>query len=79
MASEVAVSHRCVLNEICILWFSLLFMIMILVSTETFNKGVLPRLDSRSNNRIVSSLSEHTAGSLFFFFFAAAAAFETHV
>ena len=59
-----AVSHQCALNEICLLGFSILLTVIILVNTEAFNKGVLPLVDSRSNNRIVSSLSEHTAALL---------------
>lgn len=58
-----AVSHQYVLNEICLLGFSILLTVIILVNTEAFNKGDLALLDSRSNNRIVSSLSEHPSGS----------------
>lgn len=58
-----AVSHQCVLNEICLLGFSILLTVIILVSTEAFNKGALPSLDCWSNNRIASSLSEHSARS----------------
>lgn len=56
-----AVSHQCVLNEICLLGFSILLTVIILVSTEAFNKGALPSLNFWSNNRIASSLSEHSA------------------
>lgn len=68
------------LNEIYLLGFSILLTVIILVNTEAFNKGALPLPDSRSNNRLVSSLTEHTAGSLRklnHFFRVDAAAFET--
>lgn len=57
------VSHQCVLNEICLLGFSILLTVIILVSTEAFNKGALPSLACWSNNGIASSLSQHSARS----------------
>lgn len=48
------------LNEICLLGFSILLTVIIHVNTEAFNKDALTPSGSRSNNRIVSSESECT-------------------